>query len=453
MTIRIGLITPYMGYNQGDGAIQEEIITRLRQIEKNIVPIGITLYPAGTSVLHAVDAYPISELVVKDYSERDLLFAGESLPTEKGMVISRVAESAPSDKSSETTAQSIVRFLRDLKHLPIAGPILRWVVFRLRDVQSIATELAGIGRAIRFARKLDLLVVAGGGQLDEAHGGAWGHPYVLFRWALIARLSGTPLAIISVGSARIETWMTQFFISQCLRTALYRSYRDIGTRNQLSKWSFTQNDPIIRDLALGIKVEQYLRNYEIPETPSIVAISPIYHNEPDYDGYDKMVISISDLIHYLVGSGHQVLIYRTTSVERFVIQDIRDQLNEIGGETLNSKVKDITAETFQQLMTRLAKADLVIASRLHSIILSHVLYKPTLAISWDRKVSAHMQDLEQDSYMIPIKDVDYDRLFEVFNQLKSNAHDIRDHIKANIENFQCPMIEQYEKLVELATLR
>ena len=103
-------------------------------------------------------------------------------------------------------------------------------------------------------------------------------------------------------------------------------------------------------------------------------------------------------------------------------------------------------------MTELAIADLVIASRLHSIILPHVLNKPTMAISWDRKVSAHMQDLGQESYMIPIEKVDSDLLYDVFTKLKSNAPEIRQQLKDNIEKFQNPIQEQYEQLLELVRL-
>ena len=35
-----------------------------------------------------------------------------------------------------------------------------------------------------------MLVVAGGGQLDEEWGGSWGHPYALMKWAVLARVAG-----------------------------------------------------------------------------------------------------------------------------------------------------------------------------------------------------------------------------------------------------------------------
>src|SRR6185437_9395874 len=55
------------------------------------------------------------------------------------------------------------------------------------------------------------LIVSGGGQLDEEWGGAWGHPFALFKWAMLARLAKVPLAFASVGACKAASTTSRFF--------------------------------------------------------------------------------------------------------------------------------------------------------------------------------------------------------------------------------------------------
>ena len=50
----------------------------------------------------------------------------------------------------------------------------------------------------RFLRTQHLLVVSGGGQLTEEWGGAWQHPFGLFKWAILAQSSRECLMSLQV---------------------------------------------------------------------------------------------------------------------------------------------------------------------------------------------------------------------------------------------------------------
>jgi hypothetical protein len=68
----------------------------------------------------------------------------------------------------------------------------------------------------RFLRSLDLLVVSGGGQLDEYWGGPRAHPFTLAAWTRLAHSVGVPIALLSVGADVVRSPLTRVF----LRTAL-----------------------------------------------------------------------------------------------------------------------------------------------------------------------------------------------------------------------------------------
>jgi polysaccharide pyruvyl transferase WcaK-like protein len=445
---RIGLITPYKGFNLGDGAIQDEIIHKLKGIDHEVECFGITLYPIDTEHRHGITSFPATGLIVQNYSETELLFAKKLLPPHKSLNDDEVAESKGDhdDGDIKSPALSLLEGLRNVKNIPLIGQMLRYIVFRLRDIKKILIEFREIVHAIKFVLNLDLLVISGGGQLDEADGGRWGHPYVMFRWAIISKLTRTPFAVVSVGSGRLNTGLTRWFVQQTLGSAIFRSYRDRGTRDQLSYLAFTKDDPIVRDLALGMDPAPYCPEHTGPGSQRCVAINPIYQNMSHYGDF---VECICDFIQWLIERGDRVQLFRTTSIERLVIRDIWRELKKRYGNDTPDQIEEIQTSGYHDMMKQIVVADLIVASRLHAVILSHVINKPVLAISWDRKVTAHMEDMEQTRYMIDIDSINSAVLKSVFEDMEKDSDDIRMTLHNRIKSFQPELAEQYKQLLQI----
>ena len=88
-----------------------------------------------------------------------------------------------------------------------------------KAARRVYQELRHCAGAYRFLRTEDLLIVSGGGQLDEEWGGPWGHPFTLFKWAVLARIAHVPFAIASVGACKLTSKTSRFFVSVALRMA------------------------------------------------------------------------------------------------------------------------------------------------------------------------------------------------------------------------------------------
>ncbi|HXW97162.1 MAG TPA: polysaccharide pyruvyl transferase family protein, partial [Gemmatimonadales bacterium] len=210
---RIGLLTPYDGSNLGDGAIQTAVIENLRRREPGVALLGITLDPSDTTARHGIPAFPITGLSVTSYSEAMRRSIGDGAQAESHRKAA-VAASTPSRGD----------FLRKgVKAIPLVGSTLRFLRRKWQAARQIPAEVRHLTQSYRIVRELDLLLVSGGGQLDEEFGGPWGHPYALFRWAMLARLAGTPFAIASVGVGYLNRPLSRFFLRHALASAEYRS--------------------------------------------------------------------------------------------------------------------------------------------------------------------------------------------------------------------------------------
>ena len=101
-----------------------------------------------------------------------------------------------------------------LRQIPVRGAARAWLVAPFR----LLREPAHVGRSLQRLRGATVLVVAGGGQLDDVFGGPFGHPYALWRWARLARAVGSRFAVVSVGTGTLGS-LSRLLVLGALRLA------------------------------------------------------------------------------------------------------------------------------------------------------------------------------------------------------------------------------------------
>ena len=404
--MRIGLLTPYSGTNLGDGAIQHAIIENIRKRWATAEIVGITLAPADTQQRHQIRAFPIIGMPVEFYSNDAQLF--------------RRADNARQQGDCNAKPGRIERLKGIAKAAPILGGVLRFAVRQARGLRPLLREARHLVQSYRLVSQLDLLVVSGGGQLDEEWGGPWGHPYVLFRWAVLARLANTKVAMVSVGTGQINTRLSRHFIRGALAAACYRSYRDRASKHQLGNWAFTADDACVPDLAFSLDIPSRLLCQGSRSSARIVAIVPISYGDPKHwpthapAAHRFYIENLTTFAHWLIGRGYRILLFVSSGADRAAARTLRERLQERYGPDLLQHVLEPPVTRSPRMLEEISKADLVVASRLHGVLLSHLLRKPVLAISWDRKINTHMDELGQSPYCVNIARADFQLLRDTF---------------------------------------
>lgn len=442
--MNIGLLTPYSGTNLGDGTIQTAAIQNLIKRDPTAQLLGITLRPSETARRHGIPAFPITGLMVEWYSDSLFLPKDFTPPPESG-------EPAP---PVEPPPKSGLR--ERLKSFPLLGPVLKFLVFRARGVRRIAHEIGHLAKSYGVVRRLNLVVISGGGQLDDEYGGPWGHPYAIFRWAMLARLAGTKLAVASVGAQTMAHPLSRFLVRAALATASYRSYREVHTKRQLASWRFTAQDPIVPDLAFSMDVAAIPPAPALPGHGALVGLSPIVFGHPEHwptanlSVFQDYLRNLVDLAMWLVDRGNRLLLFRTSGADRIVVADFKHQLLSRAGAGIMERIHEPTVLTVQQFFAEVQAADLVVASRLHGVILSHLLHKPVLGISFERKVDAHMEDMDQLQYRVDIRDHRLEDLTTRFEAMERNADLERSRIAERVADRRAQLDAQYDSLIQIA---
>lgn len=370
----IGVLYPSGWGNIGDEAILQVAFAALRERWPDVSLRAFTLHPARTSANHGVPAEPLTGV------NRHLFGS----PLGEGPFAVRAARG----------------LARRVGSVPVVGALAA------RASNAIATlvfETRSLTSAWRWLRTADLVVAAGGGQLDAAWGGAWGQPYALARWAWLARRAGVPFVFLSVGYGQASNWLSRRFLKYAVTSAKYCSVRDAGSRAMTMKLGVERELPIVPDLAFGLQppARQAVRRpgYDI-------AISPMVYLRPgswpveDGDGYQRLVEMWAELVSATVARGDRVHLFVSSPGDMPAVHDTWERLDA----TTRASCTITCPESPDALLEFYRGVDLAIASRLHGVLLAIISRLPVLALSHERKVRVAMHDAGVGEFCIELSD-------------------------------------------------
>ena len=402
----IALLSPYSGGNLGDAAIQDSMIASLRTVLPRARFSGISLSNQNYLMRHGSDAYSLCALRRSFWGMDDAGTAGVTSGSEGRQHQNRLV----------TGLRSGLRLVPGLRRIIRA---LKSRLFTLR------TELRHWSGAYRFLRRHSLLVICGGGQLDEEWGGPWGHPYALFKWTLLSRLAGIPIAMASVGACRVQSRLSRFFLGQAVRFCSYRSYRDENSKAIASALSRrAAKDPVVPDLAFclpesDIPVAVNLR--PLANGRRIVAISPIIFGKPgvwpspDAAVFDRYMSEMTAIVSHLLDRDDFIVFVWSGSSDQGLIAEIISRVESESRRKLDAQAYIAHLEQWKDLVAVLRSTDVMIASRLHSTLLGLLAQIPVVAISFDKKVDWAMQQLGQQDALLHIRDFTSSMVLETLN--------------------------------------
>ena len=91
-----------------------------------------------------------------------------------------------------------------------------------------------------------------------------------------------------------------------------------------------------------------------------------------------------------------------------------------------------------ELLSQLSATDLVVATRFHNVLMSLLLNKPVIAISFHHKCSSLMSEMGLSEYCHDINQMNADALIEQFQALVRNADELERMIAQRVEEARWP---------------
>jgi polysaccharide pyruvyl transferase WcaK-like protein len=115
---------------------------------------------------------------------------------------------------------------------------------------------------------------------------------------------------------------------------------------------------------------------------------------------------------------------------------------------MSKKITHHCPDTLDELFEKLLHVEYVVASRLHGILLSHIINKPAIAVSYDRKVDTYMSDLGLIRYCLDIHKVEITSLKNTFQKLVKNGDSVKIILEKKAKQYFLELQNQYDLLLE-----
>ena len=276
-----------------------------------------------------------------------------------------------------------------IRRVPLVSPLLRIGVHSAKAVLKIAHQPRFILRAWRQLRGTSLLILAGSNQLEDAFGGAFGYPYAILIWTVLARLVGARVTFVSVGAGPLRSRLSAWMCLLALRLTTYASFRDAGSLEYMRSLGYRGHGVVVPDLAFALALD------EPPSPPGAnirrIAVNVYPYGDPLYDPavldggvrFAAYVDAIAEFVARARARDYEPVLFGCQHADERALGLVKDRLDE--SEPGLAPLEMHVPSTLSELTSVIDGCDAVIATRYHGIMFGILRGRPTVGICYHPK--------------------------------------------------------------------
>ncbi len=330
----------------------------------------------------------------------------------------------------------------------IGGPALssRWARYADKMMLKLPRRLALLVTTVIRLNGFDLMIVPGTGILDDFQEHAFGWPYVVFCWCLLARLCRMRIVFVSIGAGPIRGRLSRFFLQASASMAAYRSYRDDYSLEFMRDIGIdVAGDRRYPDIAftLPARLPQPLSASRLSIAVGVMHYRGWRANDPRSDAiYDDYIRKITSFLCWLVERRFHIRLVTGDATDRKAVDDVLRQLAQhIDADDLAAIDTGATV-SLHDIMGEMSKVDLAIVSRYHNLVCSLMSQRPTVSLGYARKNDDLMGEFNQERYCFHIETFQVDDLKTTIYELLDNRMAIGQQMQRVKDRLQKQLLEQ-----------
>ena len=317
---------------------------------------------------------------------------------------------------------------------------------------GVGAELGQYVRAFRVLEGTELLVVPATGLVTDAYGlSGWG-PYNQLKWSLMAKLRGCRVLFVSVGAGPIDSTMGRILVKRTLSLADYRSFRDAPSLDYVKNIGFSpKNDRVYPDLVFSLPDDLMPPHRNRTEGRRVVGIGLMLYagkysvRNPRQETFMNYLESLVVLVRWLLAHDYDIRLLLGDG-DTPVIDEFKTLLRARLGSYDEGRVVHRSMTSVHGVLAQLAATDVVVATRFHNILLSLLLHKPVVAISFHHKCSALMSDVGLSKYCHDINHISPEKLIAQFEELEASTETVERIVARKIVEYRKALDDQYDHL-------
>lgn len=271
----------------------------------------------------------------------------------------------------------------------------------------------------KVIQQLDLLIIGGGGLLMDMYKR---DAPLYTAHALLGKLAGCKVVIYGVGAGPLNTKLGKFLIKLMLKSSYSISVRDDRSKELLHSIGVSKPIQVISDPAmqLGKKVNktasEHIRTIGITAVPYY---SSQYWPSGNEEKYRNYIMGMARNIDHLIEKLQVKVTFFSTKFPQDVkvTEDIYEQMER------KENVEILKGNLPPDVLVSFCKQqDIIIGTRLHSLILSVAAKTPIIGIGYHQKVYNFLKRIKKEQYYVDIDNMNQqiDLVYGLVNNLLNN---------------------------------
>lgn len=335
-----------------------------------------------------------------------------------------------------------------IEAVPVGQPASDHAFFQVlnKALLQLPRRLSGFFRAISLASGIDLIIVPGTGILDDFNEDPFGWPFAILRWSIVAKLTGTRFAFVSIGAGPVTHPLSRLFIRKASRMATYRSYRDQVSYDFMKSLNVKLGkDVVSADIAFSLPTpEDEMRN-DADQRIGLGVMTYKGWKKRSVDGeaiYDHYLNKMSEIISELLLDGRQVRLLTGDKDDLEAVHDLLQRLPPANAPNVAFE----QASSLHDLMQQIAKTDIVVASRYHNIICALAMGRPAISIGYARKNDALLIDTGLSEFCHHIESFHPQTLLAQIDNMFGRREELVSTVKDGVKQYRQRLADQEETL-------
>ena len=291
--------------------------------------------------------------------------------------------------------------------------------FKYNKGNTLFSIIYTIGKVYKNLKELDLIIIGGGQLLMDLYSRG---PMLYAMYSILGKLAGKTVIYHAVGAGPISTKIGKFFIGLGLKNATSISVRDIQSKELLDK-KYGIGDKVILAADPAFSLENKHNNKE--QTNKTIGFTTlpyfngVYWPGENMDKYNRYIGVLQETIQMLLDqTDYNILLFSTAyPADTISSTDLYNRINSKNKDRLINRTDNLHP---QQLLETISECDLIIGTRLHSLILAIVGEKPIIGIEYQPKVRNFMErvGLQDSCFKIDIMEAE-----EIYNLVTNTMKD------------------------------
>jgi polysaccharide pyruvyl transferase WcaK-like protein len=316
-------------------------------------------------------------------------------------------------------------------------------------IARIRNKIADQLYLFRQLGEVDILLIPGTGVMDDFGERPLGFPYSVFLTCLMAWLRRRKIAFVSVGAGPIRHPVSRWLMKMAARMASYRSYRDVISKQFMESIGLNVgNDPVYPDLAFSLPDPEPRPEGKNAGLTVGLGVMAYYgwSAKGDEAIYQLYLKKLTEFSIWLLNNGYSIRLLVGEHTDQRAVDDLtRSIMERCGFLSADRLVADIP-RSLHELMTQIAAADAVVATRFHNVLCALKVGTPTISLGYAEKNDVLMASMGLGEFCRHVERFEVDWLIREFTKLmerrETYRHIVRKH-NAGLRN----QLEQQERFL------